>query len=365
MILVYDSYSEDGVHERVNYALSRYFLTKRLKTYYISHQSFEKFGVDVNEPLCFHYKDNDFKKFFKRDLWGPIKLLITLLFRHKDFQRVCIIGYSPIQIISLFLITRLYRNRVKFSYLFHSQLEVYNNAISTKGSLKSFIKGTYKKIYASILSDDQISKLVLGNHIKNNLTESLSVKNLSSIYHPYTIKDYLNFKKKDLNFDKKVFGTVGLLRDDTKNSSSIYDLASQYPDEKFKVVGRAGPGFSFRILPNVENIQLKGLVSEEELTELSSDINYLIYDFPSHMYKYTSSGSVLDSIVWGKIPLINDNEGLRDALSGLELDIKLSDFSDLDVNMAELSTRYKKFIKSRLWYGFIEKNDSILSEWVL
>lgn len=362
MIIYYDSYSESGIHERVNHSLTRFIIKKNKEIIFFSDKHYMKFGAVNFKGVNFNRK-NKIIKFINRDIINPLLLLFFTLTNARKIDKIIISGFSKHQIVFLYFLSFLHKN---ISYLFHSQLEIFDQEFP-KG--KSFIKKINIKInfyfYRKIIENKMIKKLVLGEHIIENLKSFLKCNSIFSTPHPYTALDYISFKKsghKKLieNFTKKnrVYGVIGLLRDDTKNSSSIYNIAINNPDCKFEIVGRIGPDFKLNnSITNINHTIFEKLVSEEILYNSARNITDLIFDFPKSKYRFTSSGSVLDAIILGCGIVINKNHALLDATSDLKIKTVTDEFKNLStvknnelINLDLISKNYSNFIKKRVWH---------------
>jgi hypothetical protein len=368
--LVADLYSTNYIHYRPNISFVRFFKEKNFKYFVDSH--YNKYGADI----CFNYSlpKNKILYYLFREIYLPIRLILFFIINKNKYSKFFLIGFSNLQLLILFPFIYIL-NLLKFpiSILYHSQIE-YIEPKTTFNLIRFIYLIVSKFINRFIVKNYHIKKLFFGEHIINNLSMICTVNSSYSVPLPFTIEDYSFVSSKyheSFSFNDILIGHTGLLRDDTKNSSFIYHLATLLPDTNFKIVGRVGPLFKLKELPNVKHIIYDNVVSDSTINIDISDISHFVFYFPFDSYRFTASGSIQDAILSFKYLIISNIDCLVNETSGYPFVLNLSNnFSDIyNIKMIDINyynSNYNnvlKYIKNRLWS---EGNNQIqMNAWAL
>lgn len=293
-IVIIDLYSESFVHERVNKALVDFY-SEFEETVFFSENHYRDYGVHLMKSFKV-LSGPKLLRHLHRDFIVPMRLLLFAVCNWRSTERWIVIGFSNLQILILspLIFSGLLADRV--SILFHSQLEVldYNTSRNAAKFVYYFL---LRSLFKKVLNSRKIKKLVLGKHIFKNL-QRFNTKSLFFAEHPIIKKDISKFNDQEIVNETDIkLGIVGLLRDDTKLCSGIYELAKANPHLQFKLVGRIGPRFTMQQLSNVEHVIFSDPVPSRVLERESNDITHICFLFGSNSYKFTASGTVVDAMI--------------------------------------------------------------------
>jgi len=142
---------------------------------------------------------------------------------------------------------------------------------------------------------------VLGDSIKENLSHivtSNKLKHIISIDHPYL---FSNLKRKKHSSILKL-GVIGTMAQE-KGADILVEIA-----QKLNLIDRSDVSISIigRILCKTEQFSQNGIIlpsnlgkesiPRDEFDSLISDLDYILYLYPNSSYKFSASGSLLDSL---------------------------------------------------------------------
>lgn len=361
-MLVIDLYSEPGVHERANQSLLR-FIKRSCKEHVLLIGDQSLFDLTSLDGFRLNLTGGRVRRLFYRELLLPIFFFCIVIFSLIRSRQLVIIGFSRFHCLSVLPLALVASTFVPCSVLFHSQIEMLN-----ENGQHSIIRRL--RLHAScyilkkVLTSERVRCLFLSSHIEENCRHlGINLRSCYFIPHPVSARDYCFARRKTgaqvaAKSFVPVIGAIGIFRQDTKNSMAIYEVAKQNPDVRFKLVGRAGPGFSWVELDNVENVKLEKPVSDDLLYELSSDIDTFIYLFPEDSYKYTASGTIVDALIWRKSIIYSDCAALRDLgkiCEGLEVSLngpikfQTSDFQKL-LESRDSLRHIRRLVPSTVYY---------------
>lgn len=323
--VVIDAYSTPGVHERVNTAffehvcnndkinLIHFFgnvpCTRMQKV--IFHKLPDIFFTRL--PLSFHL--------ILRDIVLPLYIIVILITYARHHK--VIIGFSRVHVISLLPFLLPFR----CSLLFHSQLELLK--LGSKRSLKNLFWWFARVILKLVLDSSRHKKLFLSPHIKTSLERNcVSFSKSYFIYHPVTQSDVANsYRYRSSTSQDLLIGNIGLFREDTKKSNYLYKVARNNRDLSFLLVGREGPGFTFRDdISNLNYVKYSQPVEYSRLVLDARAITHFIFLYLPNTYEYTSSGTLVDAMCLNKGIIINRGSHALEQIG----DVNVSFFTERD-----------------------------------
>lgn len=141
---------------------------------------------------------------------------------------------------------------------------------------------------------DNISRIVLGESIKNNIRKIYSVDNIYFINQPRDGFEEENLIVPAMN--KNLFGYIGncLLK---KGGNIFVKSAQNCPSAQFIVIGAFDLSDSIELPENLKCAAEKHRMLDQKLFNDSiAKITYACFPYPSDTYKFTASGAVLDAI---------------------------------------------------------------------
>lgn len=148
---------------------------------------------------------------------------------------------------------------------------------------------------------DKLYFTVLGDSIKDNLSQIIQPNKLNhiiSIDHPYFFS-HIKIKNKSSKLKLGVIGTMA----QEKGADILVEIA-----QKLKLKDRSDVSISIigRILCKTEQFSQNGIIlpsnlgkesiPRDEFDSLISGLDYILYLYPNSSYKFSASGSLLDSL---------------------------------------------------------------------
>lgn len=304
-----DSNSHGTMHEQYNAAMFVVCAYSFNEIYYFAGRSSLEHALKLiksNEPFNFGRKEifvfggNNKLSLLLRTLIGCVQNIRFLLFSKKE----TILIYNFNNFFSL-LFLNFFNKILKRKVIICCHSEI---AFIVKDCVhKNIIYNLRTKIFRYFFLNpktivaDNLYFLVLGDSIKSNLSKILSAdraNHIISIDHPYIFKKNIaSIAHKGLKI-----GVVGTMAQE-KGADLLIEIAHELDlnnrnDISISIIGRIlCESKQFQdagiILPN--NLGKKSL-PRDEFNLLISELDYILYLYPIDSYKYTASGSLMDSL---------------------------------------------------------------------
>ena len=325
-VVFVDSQSQGTFHEIFNLSFLLIMSQSYDQVEYIaSPSSIENLKKKINDRPDISIKNVDFKSVFVprgelsyhifiRKLFGAFTILRCIL---KYRKREKIILSSLNEFSTLYLNTVSKFCKVSIQIICHGELEyLLKEQIPFFKPLR-----WYKKMISMFFNhsiNENISLLLLGKSIKNNLTQFFPnhQNKFSYINHPYF------FQKRKITGDSlnKVLkiGVVGVA-DKDKGTESFF-LLSEYLKEKIenKTLEMHLIGLHYydkRQFPLVNFAAEKGqILSTEDFNKAIDNLDIIMFFYNKTMYRLTASGAVFDAINNRKKIICLDNDYCKSIL---------------------------------------------------
>lgn len=249
--------------------------------------------------------------FFVRIIWGFFVTLYNYLV--VPGRDVVLYNYTNALSMPVILFLNIFLKK-KIVFLMHGELELqYIDNIS-------FFKPVYwYKLFHRLSFKYLVTKtpaviLVLGDSIKQNLCKLYPeiTSNVISICHPYIIEDSFEPCKKKRASGPLQIGTVGLMTK-LKGFDSLVSLAERFQEDikNGKLIIKSIGKVSGVDMSSCEGIQWIGgdsSLPRDVFEDYIKQLDFILYLYPSSLYKLTASGAILDAIKMHKpiISLRND-----------------------------------------------------------
>lgn len=274
-------------------------------------------------------------------------LNIIILLRSKNNQ-VLVFNYNnPFSIRTVNCLNKILRRKILI--VCHGELErLYPKEDS--GFLAKLITFFVRNFFQKEKGfDSHITFCVLGESVLHNLKDVISpelYKHFHVIEHPY-IYSYPDTLKQKIHEDGILnLGVVGSFSY-AKGGRSFIQLVEEFNDDtnvRFSVTGSVSYGgeelkslgVSF---PKNDG---KGQIPIEEFSERISQLDYILFLYPSDSYKLTASGAIMDAIKWGK-PIISIRNDYFENIFR-----KYGEFGFLVNDFSEMKDKIRSLIKTQM-----------------
>lgn len=185
----------------------------------------------------------------------------------------------------------------------HSEMKFVIDDCLTKGYFYRLRSKILRDIFLNqnIKINKSINFIVLGDSIKNNLSKSMTKEKLEqiiSIDHPYLFSDC----SKKIKTDTLKIGVIGTMAQE-KGAGLLIEIAhglnlKQRNDIEISIIGR--------IICDINQFNNVGIklpdnlgkdsIPRIEFNNMISELDYILYLYPSTSYKFSASGSLLDAL---------------------------------------------------------------------
>jgi glycosyltransferase involved in cell wall biosynthesis len=182
---------------------------------------------------------------------------------------------------------------------------------------------------------------VLGGSILANLQPYLNEHNKKrflSINHPVLFKEQQT--PKHFNNSPKI-GTVGGMNEG-KGLSQLFRIAEQLKDEiTLSVVGLVNDPIDYEQYPYIR------FISKDNKTQIPRDkfhreielLDYILFLYPPHSYKFIASGAIFDAMIMGK-PIISFHNDFFDNIIKLPMGYLLNTPDEISEKIREVNKTY-------------------------
>lgn len=314
-VLIVDTYSQGASHEMFNASLiimlSIIFKKVDLK---VSKSSYNNCLKIINRDLPKNIKYSSVKVVEGN---GRFSLLMRYIF--SAFQNIRYLFAAPKNLIIVFPYNNLFSIRVvnfcnkflkkKIIIFCHGEMEGIVKDVKKEGFLHKLLIKLASDFFLN--KNVKISKglffSVLGDDIKKNIKKIIGedkIVKFISVDHPYIFDSKYNYVSSS---SKMNFGTVGTINK-TKGSVKFFEFASKMnPSLKQKIdIYAIGAIRDVELFKNTD-IKLitknNALLSREEFNARVSELDYILFFYPSDSYIVTASGAIMDAIRFEK-PII-------------------------------------------------------------
>ncbi len=310
-IKIIDYNSINSFHEIINLAFIDIFSSIFEEVYYISGKSAQLNNKKITKEIKGVFFENvRYKRLFTietdtrlmtliRHLWG----FFTTLYYYFIIDRRDVIFYNYTNYFSLPIICLL--NHIlhkKVIFTFHGELELFTS--QTKFFKPSALYKLLLKIgFKHCLSGSFCKGLVLGDSIRTNilcLYPHIS-KEIISICHPYYFKNNNQTIKSQNQFPQPLrIGTIGSMNKN-KGLMELIEVSLrlqpyiQSSQLEIFCIGKINDK-NVKLPSNIQLIGSKNGLSREEYEKCINKLNYILYLYPTHSYKLTASGAIMDAI---------------------------------------------------------------------
>ncbi|WP_394494204.1 hypothetical protein [Shewanella sp. ENK2] len=242
------------------------FLLNEIHSKFISkdHRSF-------NYPLKDRTCSSSMARLFNREVVKTLFFILLLPYILFTGRTIVLLGTSNFQ--SFFFSFLRYIPLIKIRIVFHSQLE---SLVKEKNERRRF-GNLFINAINRMENSKNIKVLVLGKHIKSKL-QLLGYTNVCSIPHPIPRSSFCSENKLPTDIPKKThnIAMVGLIRDDSKNCNSVYDLEHS-ESTKVHVIGRAKNDFKIDYSTSISFQLWDRIYTELEFSRAIENIHSFIY----------------------------------------------------------------------------------------
>jgi hypothetical protein len=304
-----DSNSHETMHEQYNAAM---FLVCAYSfndiTYYAGRSSLSHTSkliaasgmITYNKKKIFVFGGNNKISLLLRTIISCTQNIRFLLFSKKGD----ILIYNFNNFLSLFFINYLNKLLKRKVIIFcHSELGFIVNDCVHKNIIYNLRTKIFRNIFLNPKTKiaDNLYFAVLGDSIKFNLSKILSIdkaNHIISIDHPYIFKKSIA----SIGHQGLKFGVVGTMAQE-KGADILIEIAKKIDlknrtDILISIIGR--------ILCETKQFMDAGIVLPDNLGQESlprdefnnriSELDYILYLYPVNSYKFTASGSLMDSL---------------------------------------------------------------------
>lgn len=337
---VSDVYSHNAEHSLFVESFVEFFSKKN--TTFLLNEHHINFVDECNNPMVkahkFFLNDSFLKwkilRLINREIFKSVYFYIFALFSSLRGRRIVILGVSNFQffLLSVFL----FFTRMKASVVLHGQVESLLGAKKTF-SQKLFFLGFRLSKYC------KINFLYLSHHIENNI--EYSNRNFFC-KHPIPLRIIEEIKVSDeigtevpFLFHRLKAATVGLIRNDKKNCSRIYDLNVAPSICELSIIGRLHADFNPNYTAGVEHKIWNSIYSDAEFADAVSDVSAFLYFFDDTQYKATASATALDAIVHKKYAVCLKNDAIVSFLDGYPYLIVCNDLLDMSKKLSTVTIK--------------------------
>lgn len=335
---VADVYSHNAEHSLFVESFVEFFSKKN--TTFLLNEHHIKFVDESNGSLVTAHKfllnDSLLKwkvlRLINREVFKSIYFYVFAFLSSLRGRKIVILGVSNFQffLLSVFL----FFTRIKASVVLHGQVESLLGVRRTF-SQKLFFWGVRLSKYC------KINFLYLSNHIEKNIEHS---NRNFFCKHPIPLRIIEDIKVSDevetdvpFLFHRMKAATVGLIRNDKKNCSRIYDLNVAPSVCELSIIGRLHADFNPNYTKGVEHKVWNSIYSDEEFADAVSDVSAFLYFFDETQYKGTASATALDAIVHKKYAVCLKNDAIVSFLDGYPYLVICNDLLDMSKKLSTLT----------------------------
>lgn len=306
-IKVIDSFCTGVVHKKFNAALLEMLA---YTDYEIEYCSQAKYGKSLEKIISNDCEEKvTFSSLFVWNGEGRWDVLIRyiigmfqnvrMLMQSKNDQILIYNFNNPFFLKLLYAINKVMKRKVFM--LCHGEMEHLIPDVGHGGLLYKLLGYEIRSFFMNKNRKPNINFIVLGEsvlkHIKNILPSGIS-KNFQKVELPYVYEQNAHYDKRASS--GLCLGTVGTFNEYRGGTGLVELIEALHGDQRvrFSITGKIDWGLETlkALHVSVPENEGKKMVSAEEFKKRISDLDYILYFYPSNSYKLIASAAVMDAI---------------------------------------------------------------------